>query len=123
MISSANSIVLGHSQNWSTIGLSFRRRYPDFLRLFSILGYILQSDWCRVFGILNYRCSLLCSALSGFPLSSVFWLILGELSSMQHNWNSIAKQCYQVSIIRHHSKIYTARSAEDVYIPVIIQSN
>ena len=53
MISSANSMKLGHSQNWSTIELSFRRRYPDFLRLFSILDYILQSDWCRVFRILK----------------------------------------------------------------------
>jgi len=26
-------------------------------------------------GILNYRSSLLCSGLSGFSLSSVFWLI------------------------------------------------
>ena len=122
MVSSVNSMVLGHSQNGSTIELSFRRRYPDFLRLFSILGYILQSDWCRVFRILNYRSSLLCSVLSGFPLSSVFWLILGELSSMQYSGNSITKQWYRISIIWHRSKIYTAGSAEDIYVPIIIQS-
>ena len=46
----------------------------------------------------------------------------GELSSIQDSWNSSAKQCYQVSIIRHHSKIYTVGSAEDVYIPIIVQS-
>ena len=45
--------------------------------------------------ILNYRSSLLCSGLSGFSLSSIFWLILGGLSSMQYNWNSIAKLCHQ----------------------------
>jgi len=41
-----------------------------------------------------YRSSLLCSGLSGFPLSSVFWPLLGELSSMQYNWSSITKQYY-----------------------------
>ena len=73
-------------------------------------------------GILNYRSSLLCSGLSGFSLSSVFWLILGATLSMQYSENSIARRCYQVSIIRHRSKIYTARSAEDVYIMAIVQS-
>ena len=59
------------------------------LRIFYILYYIVQSDWCLVFGILNYRSSLLlCSGLSGFSLSSVFWLMLGGLSSKQYNWNS-----------------------------------
>jgi len=41
---------------------------------------------------------------------------------MQYSGNSIAKQSYQVSIIQHHSKIYTARTAEDVYILIIVQS-
>ena len=91
------------------------------LRLLYILGYIFQSDQCLVFGILNSRSSLLCSVLSGFSLYLVFWLILGELSSMQYSWNSIAKQCYKVSIIRHRSKIYTG-SAEDVYIRITVQS-
>ena len=40
---------------------------------------------------------------------------------MQYSGNSIAKLCYRVCIIWHHSKIYTTGSAEDVYIPVIIQ--
>jgi len=42
-------------------------------QLFYILGYIFQSDRHPVFGILNYRSSLLCSVLSGFSLSLVFW--------------------------------------------------
>jgi len=41
---------------------------------------------------------------------------------MQYSWNSIAKQCYQVSIIQHRSKIYTAGSAEDIYILIVVQS-
>ena len=122
MISSVNSMVLGHSRHWSTIELSFRRRYLDFLRLLYILGYIFQSDRCLEFGILNYWSSLLCSTLSGFSLSSVFWLILGELSSMQYSWNFITKKWYQISIIRHRSKTYTTGSAEDVYILIIVQS-
>jgi len=72
------------------------------LQIFYILYYIVQSDWCLIFGILNYRSSLLlCSGLSGFPLSSVFWLILGRLSSMQ---------------------IYTAGSAEDDYYSVDLRA-
>jgi len=93
----------------------------DSLWVFYILGYIFQNNRRQVFKILNYRSSLLCLVLSGFPLSLVYWLILRELLSIQYSGNSIAKVCYQVSIIRHHSKIYTAGSAEDVYIPVIIQ--
>jgi len=71
------------------------------LLIFYILGYILQIDRYLVFGILYYRSSLLCSVLSGFSLSSVFWLILGVILTMQYSGDSIAKQCYQVSIIRH----------------------
>ena len=72
------------------------------LRIFYLLYYIVQSNWCLVFGILNYRSSLLlCSGLSGFPLSSVFWLILGRLSSMQ---------------------IYTTGSAEDDYYSVDLRA-
>ena len=78
------------------------------LRLLYIPGYILQSDWCLVFGILNYRSSLLCSVLSEFSISSVFWLILGELSGMQYIGNSITKQWHQIIFIWHRSKIYTA---------------
>ena len=49
MISSANSMKLGYL---SEVGIRV------FLQLFSILGYILQSDWYLVFRILNYRSSL-----------------------------------------------------------------
>jgi len=41
---------------------------------------------------------------------------------MQYSGNSIAKLCYQVNIIWHRLKIYTAGSAEDVYILIIVQS-
>jgi len=41
---------------------------------------------------------------------------------MQYSGNSIVKLCYQVNIIRHRSKVYTAGSAEDVYIVIIVQS-
>jgi len=54
--------------------------------------------------------------------SSVFWLIFGVVLSMQYSGNSITKQCYQVSIIWHRSKIYTAGSVENIYVPIIIQS-
>ena len=58
----------------------------------------------------------------GFSLSLVFWLILGATLSMQYSENSIAKLCYQISIIWHCSEIYTAGSAEDFYILIIDQS-
>ena len=87
-----------------------------FLRLFSILGNILQSDWCLVSGILNYRSSLFKLSIFRVFLSLVFWLILKVILSMQCSENSIAKKCYLVSIIQHRSKIYTVGSAEDVYI-------
>ena len=54
-------------------------------------------------------------------LSSIFWLILRVILSMQYSGNSIAKPCYEVSIIRHRSKNYTTRSAEDIYILIIVQ--
>jgi len=93
-----------YSQNWSQSGYLSEVSTRDSLRTFYILGYIFQNDWCLVFRILNYQSSLLCSGLSGFLLSSVFWLILGGLSSMQYNRNSIAKQRHQISIIWYRSK-------------------
>ena len=63
----------------------------DSLRLFFIHGYIFQSDRRLVFGILNYRSSLLCSGLSRFFLSTVFWLIPRATLSMQYSGNSIAE--------------------------------
>ena len=95
MISSANSMKLGYSQDWSRSGYLSEVNSRNSLRIFYILGYIFQSDWCLVFGILNYRSSLLCSGLSGLSLSSVFWLILRVTLSMQYSGNSIAKLCYQ----------------------------
>jgi len=59
------------------------------LWLFYILGYIFQSDQRLVFGILNYRSSLLCLVLSGYSLSSVFRSILGITLSIHHIRNSI----------------------------------
>ena len=107
MISSANSMMLGYSKNWSTIGLSFRRRYPDFLRLFYSLGYIFQSDRCLVFRILNYRSSLLCSVSSGFPLSSVFWLILEKAIK-----DAVQREFYYKAMI---SNQYYLASFKDLY--------
>jgi len=46
-------------------------------------------------GILNYRTSLLCSGLSGFSLSSICWLILGVISSMQYIWKLITQPRHQ----------------------------
>ena len=59
------------------------------LWLFYILGYIFQSDQRLVFGILNYRSSLLCLVLSGYSLSSVFRSILGVILSIHYIGNSI----------------------------------
>ena len=95
MIYLANSMKLGFSQDWSRLGYLSEVSCRDSLRVFYILGYIFQSDRCLVFGILNYRSSLLCSVLSRFPLSSVFWLILRATLSIQYSGNSIAKLCYQ----------------------------
>ena len=44
MISSANSVVLGYSQNWPTIGLSFRRRYSDF-SITILYSWLYLSEW------------------------------------------------------------------------------
>jgi len=65
MISSANSMKLGYSQDWSWSGYLSEVGIRVFLQLLSIPGYILQSDWCLVFGILNYRSSLVMLSIIG----------------------------------------------------------
>ena len=78
------------------IGLPFRSQYSGFSTdiLYSRpylsvidVGYSESS----IIGLLY-----LCSILSGFSLSSVFWLILRAILSMQYGGNSIAKLCYQL---------------------------
>ena len=95
MISLANSMKLGYSQDWSWSGYLSEVSSRNSLWIFYILGYIFQSDRCLVFGIHNYRSSLFCSELSGFSLPLVFWLILRATLSKQYSGNSIAKLCYQ----------------------------
>ena len=73
----------------------FQKSVVGILYGYSIFSVISFSDRCLVFGILNYWSSSLCSGLSGFSLSSVFWLILGATLSMQYGGNSIAKLCHQ----------------------------
>ena len=88
----------------------FRFFYSYSLLLAIFFGVI--DAWSSEF--LTIGLLYLCSVLSGFSLSSVFWLILGATLSMQYSGNSIAKQRHQISIIWHRLKIYTAGSAEDV---------
>ena len=54
----------------------------------------------------------------GFLYLQYFGLFSRGLSSMQYNWNSIAKQRHQISIIWYRS--YTARGAEDIYILITV---
>ena len=51
-----------------------------------------------------------------------FGILAHSQSGIKYSGNSIAKLCYQVNIIWHRSKIYTAGSAEDVYILITVQS-
>ena len=60
--------------------------------------------------------------LSIISVFFIFDILAHSWSDTKYNGDSIAKRCYQVSIIRHRSKIYTAGSAEDVYIVIIVQS-
>ena len=51
-----------------------------------------------------------------------FSILAHSQSGVKYSGDSIAKRCYQVNIIRHRSEIYTAGSAEDIYILIIVQS-
>ena len=68
---------------------------------------------------------------------SVFFIMLGTIrvffifSILAHSWSDIkyavqrefyCKAVLSVSIIWHRSEIYTAGSAEDVYILIVVQS-
>jgi len=87
--------------------------------LFLAISFRVIDTWYLEFliiGLLYYA-----QYYQGSSSSSVFWLILEVILSMQYSGNFITKQCYQVSIIRYRSKIYTTGSAEDVYILIIVQ--
>ena len=123
MISSANSVKLGILRIDPRLGYLSEVGIWISLRLLYILGYIFQSNRCLVFDILKLSVFFIYAQhYQGSPSSSVFWLILEVILSIQYSENSIAKQCYQVSIIWHRSKIYTAGSVEDIYVLIIVQS-
>ena len=93
-----------------------------FLQLFSIIGYILRSDRCVVFGILNYRSSLF--TLSIISVLFIFSFLALSQSDMKYavQQEFYCKAVLSVSIIRHNLKIYTTESAEGVFILIIVQS-
>ena len=80
MISSANSMKLGYSQDWSRSGYLSEVGSLDSLWVFYILGFILRSDWWMVFRILNYR-----SSLVTFSTFRVFFI----LSILAYSWRAI----------------------------------
>jgi len=100
-------MMLGYSKNWSTIGLSFRKRYSDFLWLFSILGYILQSDRCLVFRILNYRSSLF--MLSIIRVFVIFGILAYSRSDIKY---TVQREFYYKAMLSGH---YYSTSFEDSY--------
>ena len=89
-----------------------------FLQFFSILGYILQSDRCLVFGILYYRSYLFMRSI--IRVFFIFGILDHSRSDIKY---TVQREFYCKPVyIRHSSKIYTAGSAEDVYILIIVQS-
>jgi len=79
----------------------FQKSVFGFLYCYSIflaISFRVIDTWSSEF--LTIGLLYLCSVLAGFSLSSAFWLILGVILSMKYSGNSIAKRCYQVSIIR-----------------------
>jgi len=92
------------------------------LLLFYILGYILQSDRYLVFGILNYRPSLF--MLSIIRVFFIFSILAHSRSDIKFAVQRVfyckavlSGQYYLASF-----EVYTAGSAEDVYIMIIVQS-
>ena len=111
MISSATSMKFGYSQNWSTIGLSFRSWYSDF-SMTILYSWLVIYAWYLEFliiGLLYY--------------AQCYWGFLYLKYSGLFSENSITKQRYQISIIWHRSKIYAAESAEDIYVPIIFSQH
>ena len=118
----------GYSPNWSPIRLFFRSRYSDFSTLFSILGYIFQSDRRPVFKILNYRSSLF--MLRIIKIFFIFGILVYSQSNSKHTVHrefyyrfhqvqlhaSQIEKWYRVNIVWHRLKIYIVESAEDIHV-------